>query len=32
VVTHQQVSPGRKTDISAADADRFRSKLKAALS
>ena len=31
VVTHQQVSPGRKTDISPGDADRFRSKLKAAL-
>ena len=31
VVTHQQVSPSRKTDISAADAIRFCSKLKAAL-
>ena len=31
VVTHQQVSPNRKTDISPGDADRFRSKLKAAL-
>ena len=31
VVTHQQVSPGRKTDISAADAARFKSRLKAAL-
>jgi N-acetyl-anhydromuramyl-L-alanine amidase AmpD len=31
VVTHQQVSPSRKTDISPGDADRFRSKLKAAL-
>ena len=31
VVTHQQVSPTRKTDISPGDAARFRSKLKAAL-
>lgn len=31
VVTHQQVSPTRKTDISAADAARFKSRLKAAL-
>ena len=31
VLTHQQVSPGRKTDISPGDADRFRTKLKAAL-
>jgi N-acetylmuramoyl-L-alanine amidase len=31
VVTHQQVSPARKTDISPGDAARFRSKLKAAL-
>ena len=31
VVTHQQVSPNRKTDISAADAARFKSRLKAAL-
>ena len=31
VVTHQQVSPNRKTDISPGDADRFRSRLKAAL-
>ena len=31
VVTHQQVSPKRKTDISAADAARFKSRLKAAL-
>jgi AmpD protein len=31
VVTHQQVSPSRKTDISPGDAARFRSKLKAAL-
>jgi hypothetical protein len=31
VVTHQQVAPTRKTDISPGDADRFRSKLKAAL-
>ena len=31
VVTHQQVSPTRKTDISPGDADRFRTKLKAAL-
>ena len=31
VVTHQQVSPSRKTDISPGDADRFRTKLKAAL-
>lgn len=32
VLTHQQVSPNRKTDISAADAARFKSRLKAALS
>jgi AmpD protein len=31
VVTHQQVSPTRKTDISPADAIRFRSKLEGAL-
>ena len=31
VLTHQQVSPNRKTDISPGDADRFRTKLKAAL-
>jgi N-acetyl-anhydromuramyl-L-alanine amidase AmpD len=31
VLTHQQVSPGRKNDISPADAARFKSKLKAAL-
>ena len=31
VVTHQQVAPTRKTDISPGDAARFRSKLKAAL-
>jgi len=31
VVTHQQVSPNRKTDISAADAARFKSRLKAAI-
>ena len=31
VVTHQQVSPTRKTDISPGDAIRFRTKLKAAL-
>jgi N-acetylmuramoyl-L-alanine amidase len=31
VVTHQQVSPNRKTDISPADAARFKSRLKAAL-
>lgn len=31
VVTHQQVSPNRKTDISAADAARFKTRLKAAL-
>jgi N-acetyl-anhydromuramyl-L-alanine amidase AmpD len=31
VVTHQQVSPSRKTDISPADAIRFRSKLEEAL-
>ncbi|NBW15259.1 MAG: N-acetylmuramoyl-L-alanine amidase [Caulobacteraceae bacterium] len=31
VVTHQQVAPTRKTDISAADAARFKSRLKAAL-
>jgi N-acetyl-anhydromuramyl-L-alanine amidase AmpD len=32
VVTHQQVAPTRKTDISAADAARFKTRLKAALS
>jgi len=31
VVTHQQVSPSRKTDISPGDAARFRSKLEEAL-
>jgi len=31
VVTHQQVSPNRKTDISPADAARFKSRLKGAL-
>ena len=31
VVTHQQVAPSRKTDISPADAARFKSRLKAAL-
>ena len=31
VVTHQQVSPSRKTDISPGDAIRFRTKLEAAL-
>ena len=31
VVTHQQVSPNRKTDISPAEAARFKSRLKAAL-
>ena len=31
VVTHQQVAPTRKTDISAADAARFKTRLKAAL-
>lgn len=31
VVTHQQVAPTRKTDISPADAARFKSRLKAAL-
>ena len=31
VFTHQQVSPNRKTDISPADAARFKSRLKAAL-
>lgn len=31
VVTHQQVAPTRKTDISAADAARFKSRLKSAL-
>lgn len=31
IVTHQQVSPGRKNDISPADAARFKSRLKAAL-
>jgi N-acetylmuramoyl-L-alanine amidase len=32
VVTHQQVSPTRKTDISPGDAARFKSRLKASLS
>jgi AmpD protein len=32
VVTHQQVSPSRKTDISPGDAARFKTRLKAALS
>ena len=31
VVTHQQVAPTRKTDISPADAARFKTRLKAAL-
>jgi N-acetylmuramoyl-L-alanine amidase len=31
VLTHEQVSPGRKTDISAADAKKFIAKLKDAL-
>lgn len=31
VLTHQQVAPTRKTDISAADAARFKTRLKAAL-
>jgi N-acetyl-anhydromuramyl-L-alanine amidase AmpD len=31
VVTHQQVSPSRKTDISPRDAARFKTRLKAAL-
>jgi len=31
VLTHQQVAPGRKTDISPADAARLKSRLKAAL-
>jgi AmpD protein len=31
IVTHQQIAPGRKNDISPADASRFKSKLKAAL-
>jgi N-acetyl-anhydromuramyl-L-alanine amidase AmpD len=31
VVTHQQVSPSRKTDISPGDAARFKTRLKAAL-
>jgi N-acetyl-anhydromuramyl-L-alanine amidase AmpD len=31
VVTHQQVSPSRKTDISPGDAARFKSRLKASL-
>jgi N-acetyl-anhydromuramyl-L-alanine amidase AmpD len=31
VVTHQQVSPTRKTDISPADAARFKSRLRSAL-
>jgi N-acetyl-anhydromuramyl-L-alanine amidase AmpD len=31
VLTHGQVSPGRKTDISPGDAARFKSRLKAAL-
>jgi AmpD protein len=32
VVTHQQVSPSRKTDISPGDAARFKTRLKASLS
>jgi hypothetical protein len=31
VVTHQQVSPNRKSDISPSDAARFKSRLEAAL-
>jgi N-acetyl-anhydromuramyl-L-alanine amidase AmpD len=31
VVTHQQIAPTRKIDISAADAERFKKRLKAAL-
>lgn len=31
VVTHQQIAPGRKNDISPGDAARFKSRLKAAL-
>ena len=31
IVTHQQIAPTRKNDISAADAARFKSRLKAAL-
>jgi N-acetyl-anhydromuramyl-L-alanine amidase AmpD len=31
VLTHADVAPGRKNDISPADAARFKSKLKAAL-
>jgi hypothetical protein len=31
VLTHGQVSPGRKTDIAPGDAARFKSRLKAAL-
>ena len=32
IVTHQQIAPNRKTDISPADAARFKSRLKEALS
>jgi AmpD protein len=32
IVTHQQIAPNRKNDISPADAARFKSRLKAALS
>jgi N-acetyl-anhydromuramyl-L-alanine amidase AmpD len=32
VVTHQQVAPTRKTDISPGDAARFKTRLKASLS
>jgi N-acetyl-anhydromuramyl-L-alanine amidase AmpD len=31
IVTHQQIAPNRKNDISPADAARFKSRLKAAL-
>jgi AmpD protein len=31
IVTHQQIAPNRKTDISPADAARFKSRLKEAL-
>jgi N-acetyl-anhydromuramyl-L-alanine amidase AmpD len=32
IVTHQQISPNRKNDISPADAARFKTRLKASLS
>jgi N-acetyl-anhydromuramyl-L-alanine amidase AmpD len=31
IVTHQQIAPNRKNDISPADAARFKTRLKAAL-